>query len=49
MQACKQNNINVDWIRENDKTIQLLKTDFVVFEKFEGEYFNYVVANSKSA
>ncbi|CAG9853524.1 unnamed protein product [Phyllotreta striolata] len=41
---CKQNvPSEVEWLRESAlQSLELKKTDFVVFDEFKGEYFNYV-------
>ncbi|XP_050511327.1 DNA topoisomerase 2-binding protein 1 isoform X1 [Diabrotica virgifera virgifera] len=48
-EVCKQNvNTNVSWIKESKfKSLTLNKTDFVVFEKFEGPLFEEL-QNTKS-
>lgn len=39
-QACKQNVINVKWYPEQEcLDVELNKTDFMVFQSFEGETF----------
>lgn len=40
--------ISVKWLKENDKSADLTKTDIIVFQSFEGEYFEYVSQNFKS-
>lgn len=49
-QICKQNvNTNVNWISESKfKPAKLNKTDFVVFEEFEGKVFEEL-KSTKSA
>lgn len=47
-QQCEQNLINVKWIKENEEC-DFNKTDFVVFESFDGEFFKYIDKNFKSA
>lgn len=47
--ACKQNKVNTSWIKEQDiYKKELKKTDFVVFENFEGKNFEAIL-EKKSA
>ncbi|KAL3278933.1 hypothetical protein HHI36_016451 [Cryptolaemus montrouzieri] len=42
-EACKQNKVNTHWIKERDLSeAELKKTDFIVFENFEGKDFDYI-------
>ncbi|XP_045460665.1 DNA topoisomerase 2-binding protein 1 isoform X3 [Harmonia axyridis] len=48
-EACQQNKVNTVWIKEKDiYKIQLKKTDFIVFESFEGKDFE-TIKEQKSA
>ncbi|XP_057665915.1 DNA topoisomerase 2-binding protein 1-B isoform X1 [Diorhabda carinulata] len=49
-EVCKQNvSTNVSWVKESDfKILNLNKTDFIVFEQFEGKLFEEL-QNTKSA
>ncbi|KAK9879087.1 hypothetical protein WA026_003900 [Henosepilachna vigintioctopunctata] len=48
-EACKQNKVNSSWVKEKDiNALELKKTDFIVFENFDGRDFGSII-KQKSA
>lgn len=46
-QLCQKKELDPQWIKENDTNWSFSKTDLVVFDSFEGDYFTYIKANFK--